>query len=360
MTDIQQAIYLIKQGRKREAQLILEAQIRSDPHDIKSWFWYVETLDSIEKRIQLLEVCLKQNPNNPQALQALEMLRDKQSPLESSPIYSSRVEPYTSHERVFEHAARQSDLSHGEEVAAPQALYENHGGKDPIHKQESSLPTIDIPENQNVIAYIKTSNSFFEPIVPYSYDKVNHNRTHSDFTDFIISSASGLPQNCKYVVYGCAALVHPDSGIIFGFAIGMSAYYRLPTRTAKEVEAHFDKIFSRVQKKKNAKRTDENPSDGNFLLLGSNWSKYTLHLSPSLLRKCYDYYGKRLDDDGVIQLNVEEDLRKIELPTFFDNLIDRVTLPLYAVVFFAIVIFVFYAMDKFKINDVVEFLKSLN
>ncbi len=358
MPDIQQAIDLIKQGRKREAQSILEVHIRANPHDIKSWFWYVETLDSMEKRVQLLEVCLKQNSGNPQVIKALEMLRDKFDPIQSAPVYSSKVESYTSPKRVFEKTNRQTNSVYGDETLATQTLYEKHGWEEPVSEPKSDLPNIDIPENQNVIAYIKTINSFYEPIVPYAFDKVNNDRTHSDLTDFIIASASGLPQNCKYVVYGCAALVHPGNGIIFGFAISMNAYFRLPERTASEVDAHFDKIFYRGRKKAEH-RSDAGSTAGYSPSLDSNWSRYSTNLTASLVRKCYDYYGKRLDDNGVIHLNIEEDLQKIVLPTFFDKVLERLFLLLILGGGAALVLFILYAMDNFKISDVIDFFKSL-
>lgn len=357
MPDMQQAIDLIKQGRKREAQPILEAHIHSNPHDIKSWFWYVETLDSMEKRVQLLEVCLKQNPGNPQVIKALGMLRDKLDPIRSSAVYSSKV-VYTSPKRAFEKTNRQSDSVYGDETLESSSLYEKHGWEESGYEQKSNLPNIDIPENQNVIAYIKTINSFYESIVPYSYDKVNNDRTHSDFTDFIISSASDLPQNCKYVVYGCAALVHPDNGIIFGFSISMSAYYRLPVRTAKEVDAHFDKIFYRGRKKAEH-LSDADSTAGYSPSLDSNWSRYGTYLNASLVRKCYDYYGKRLDDNGVIHLDIEEDLQKIHLPTFFDKVLERLFILSIPVVICLIGLFLMYAMDNFKISEVIDFFKSL-
>ena len=353
MADIQQAIDLIKYGRKREAQPILETHIRANPGDIKSWFWYVETLDSVEKRIQLLEFCLKQNPGNPQVIKALEMLQDTPS----APVYSPKVEPYTSPKRVFEKANRQSDSLYGDDASTSHSLYESHGWEESGYEPKSSLPNIDIPENQNVIAYIKTINSFFEPIVPYAYDKVNNERNHPDVTDFIASLASKLPSDCKYVVYGCAALVHPESGIIFGFAIGMSAYFRLPERTRKEVDAHFDKIFSRGKKKVNH-RSDADSTTGYSSSLDRNWSEYSSFLTASLVRKCYDYYGKRRDDNGIIHLDVEHDLQKIHLPTFWDNLLDRLFLMLILVSGFALVLFILYVMDNFKISDVIEFFRN--
>jgi len=358
MPDIQQAIDLIKQGRKREAQSILEVHIRSNPHDIKSWFWYVETLDATDKRIQLLEVCLKQNPGNQQVIKALDMLRDKQAPPQAAPVNSPKVEPYTSPRRVFEKAKRQTDSIYGDETSTSPSLYEKHGWEESGFEQKSNLPTIDIPENQNVIAYIKTINSFHEPIVPFAYDKVNNERNHSDLTDFIVSFAPKLPSDCKYVVYGCAALVQPESGIIFGFAISTSAYFRLPTRTAKEVDAHFDKIFYRGQKKAEP-RSEAGSAAGYFPSLDSNWSRYGTYLTPSLVRKCYDYYGIRRDDNGVIQLNTKEDLQEIHLPTFFDKVLERLFLLLILGGGFALVLFILYAIDNFKISDVIDFFRNL-
>ena len=358
MSDIQQAIDLIKQGRKKDAQPILETHIRANPHDIKSWFWYVETLDSAEKRIQLLEVCLKQNPGNPQVTNALEMLHNTQS----APVSLPKAELYTSPKREFEKAIRQSEIRYeneGKGISTTYAPYESHGWEESGYEPKSNLPNIDIPENQNAIAYIKAISPFHAPIVPFEYDKVNNERNHPDLTDFIIASASDLPENCKYVVYGCAALVHPESGIIFGFAISMSAYFRLPNRTLKEVDAHFDKIFNKGRKKTAGNQSDDSSTTGYSPSLDKNWSRYGTYLTKSLVRKCYDYYGKRRDDNGVIQLDIEHDLQKIQLPTFFDKVLDRVFLLLILGGGFALVLFILYAMDNFNISDVIEFFNGL-
>lgn len=360
MPDIQQAVDLIKQGRKGEAQPILQAYIRVNPHDIKAWFWYVETLDSVGKRIQLLEVCLKQNPGNLQVLKGLEMLQGKHSYQQTAPVNTvPKIEPYTSLSRVFEKAAGQSDMIYRDEVPASSSLSEKHGWEESGYEPKNNLPNIDIPENQNVIAYIKSINSFYEPIVPYDYDKVNHERTHSDFSGFIIDSASDLPQNCKYVVHGCAALVHPESGIIFGFAISMSAYFRLPLKTIKEVDAHFDKIFNKGRKKAAGNRSDDKPRTGYSPSLDKNWSRYSMFLNASLVRKCYEYYGKRRDDNGIIQLDVEHDLQKIHLPTFFDKVLERLFLLLILGGGFALILFILYIMDNLKIRDVLDFFRNL-
>lgn len=84
MADLNNAIQLIREGRKQEAQRILEPLIKADPANIQAWFWYVETYPTLEKRIQVLEMCLKMNPGNPQVMGALQTL-NKQRPAQSTP-----------------------------------------------------------------------------------------------------------------------------------------------------------------------------------------------------------------------------------------------------------------------------------
>ena len=78
MPDLNNAIELIRQGRREEGRRILETLIKADPKNITAWFWYVETCPTVERRIQVLEVCLKANPGNPQAAQALQALKSIQ------------------------------------------------------------------------------------------------------------------------------------------------------------------------------------------------------------------------------------------------------------------------------------------
>jgi hypothetical protein len=77
MSNLNDAIQLIRQGRKDEARQILETLIRAEPGNIQAWFWYVDTCATVEKRIQVLEVCLKMNPGIAQVTQALQILRDQ-------------------------------------------------------------------------------------------------------------------------------------------------------------------------------------------------------------------------------------------------------------------------------------------
>lgn len=77
MSNLENAIQLIRQGQRWEAQRILQGLIRSEPDNIPAWFWYVETCTTIERRMQVLEDCLAQNPGHPQVTKALQMLRSQ-------------------------------------------------------------------------------------------------------------------------------------------------------------------------------------------------------------------------------------------------------------------------------------------
>jgi hypothetical protein len=95
MADLNNAIQLIREGRKQEAQRILEPLIKADPANIQAWFWYVETYPTLEKRIQVLEMCLKMNPGNAQvmgALQTLNKQRPAQPSVNSPVVQASRPE----------------------------------------------------------------------------------------------------------------------------------------------------------------------------------------------------------------------------------------------------------------------------
>jgi hypothetical protein len=78
MSDLNNAIQLIREGRKEEAQQLLEPLLKAEPANIQAWFWYVEICSTLEKRIRVLEVCLKMNPGNSQVMQTLQTLRNKQ------------------------------------------------------------------------------------------------------------------------------------------------------------------------------------------------------------------------------------------------------------------------------------------
>jgi len=61
--------------------------------------------------------------------------------------------------------------------------------------------------------------------------------THPDIIERLWQLNGGLPADCRWVVYGKPALVHPQSGVIFGHATGTLGYaLRLsePDRTAAD------------------------------------------------------------------------------------------------------------------------------
>jgi hypothetical protein len=56
--------------------------------------------------------------------------------------------------------------------------------------------------------------------------------THPDLVARLWDELGGtLPVDCRWIVFGTPALVHPDSGVIFAFAGGTHTYaFRLPPR----------------------------------------------------------------------------------------------------------------------------------
>jgi len=82
------AIDLIRSGRFQSAQEILQPILKADVHNIPAWFWYIETCQTMDQRIQILEACSICNPDNSQVRSALEALK-KQQP---HPVEDSKVE----------------------------------------------------------------------------------------------------------------------------------------------------------------------------------------------------------------------------------------------------------------------------
>jgi len=111
MSGLNSAIQLIRDGRKEEARQLLETLLKAEPRNVQAWFWYIETCSTLERRIQVLEVCLKMNPGNPQVMQALQMLRSQLpqqtsfiSPLVemSKPVVSERQQSPSSYSAVYD------------------------------------------------------------------------------------------------------------------------------------------------------------------------------------------------------------------------------------------------------------------
>ena len=160
---------------------------------------------------------------------------------------------------------------------------------------KSDLPNIHVPENKNVLAYLKELHPFKEIILPFSANKVSQDITPSDFVGRF-ASMSSLPENTKYVIYGSEALVHPKTGNIFGFITGTSVIYRLPDILLREVmEGNI--VNFRVA----------NDLGMNMENLENNWVS-SPSITEQLVRKCFEYYGQASPEPEEVHLNFELDL----------------------------------------------------
>lgn len=77
--SVDECIALIKNGKKAEARQILQSILQSDLHNLKGWYWYVETFDTPEQRVKALRLCLKYNPDNQKVKDAIQTL-EKSNP----------------------------------------------------------------------------------------------------------------------------------------------------------------------------------------------------------------------------------------------------------------------------------------
>lgn len=70
-----QALSLAKAGRKSEARGLLQEILQEDRQNEMAWLWYAECAESIPDRIQILETCVRTNPQANQAWLLLTELR---------------------------------------------------------------------------------------------------------------------------------------------------------------------------------------------------------------------------------------------------------------------------------------------
>ncbi len=74
--------------------------------------------------------------------------------------------------------------------------------------------------------------------------------THPDLITRLWELDDQLPEQCRWVVYGGPALVHPKSGIVFGFAAGTLGYaLRLPEPARGQADALGAKTVVRLRQK---------------------------------------------------------------------------------------------------------------
>ena len=198
--------------------------------------------------------------------------------------------------------------------------------------QENTVPNIHVPENEKVLAYLKEMHPFKEIIVPFSEKRVSQDTVPADLIGRF-SSMSGLPENSKYVVYGREALVHPDTGIIFGFISGTNVIYRLPDTLLEE---------ARRNNISNFRLAKDQGMD-----LESNWVS-SRSITEQLVAKCFEYYGQPTGAQEVVHLNFDLDLTTPRTKEFEEKERSRRLLPLALLIIACVLIgFAWYAVNSF-------------
>jgi hypothetical protein len=200
--------------------------------------------------------------------------------------------------------------------------------------QGNTIPNIHVPENERVLSYLKEVNPFREIIVPFSPDKVSKDITPSDLIGRF-SSMSSLPADSKYVVYGHEVLLHPQTGIIFGFISGTSLIYRLPDNLLKEVMEGNIINFHMV-----------NEIGGNGMEnLEDNWVS-SPSITEQLVHKCFEYYGQASLEQEVVHLNFDLDLTTPRTREFEDRERAQRLLPLGVIIVICVLgVLLWYAAD---------------
>ena len=195
----------------------------------------------------------------------------------------------------------------------------------------SVIPNIHVPENEKVLALLKEMHPFKEIILPFSPDKVNKDFTPSDLIGHFAALPS-LPGNSKYVVYGSEALVHPETGILFGFISGPNVVYRLPENMLREVQE------GNISNFRMAKDQGMN--------LESNWVS-SRSITEQLISKCFEYYGQPSGEQEVVHLNFDLDLTTPRTREFEEKEGARRLLPFAMLIVACIlVVFVWYAASN--------------
>ena len=197
---------------------------------------------------------------------------------------------------------------------------------------EDTIPNIHVPQNAQVLAALKEMHPFKDIILPFSEKRVNQDTVPTDLIGRF-SSMSSLPENSKYVVYGREALVHPETGIIFGFIAGTNVVYRLPDPLIEEVKENNISNFRMAK-------------DMGFDL-ESNWVS-SRSITEQLVAKCFDYYGQSMGEQEVVHLNFDLDLTTPRTKEFEEKQRSRRVLPLALLIFACVLIgVVWYAVNSF-------------
>lgn len=76
---LEQAIGLMQAGKIEDARKLLELIIKDDRNNIQAWHWYAATWPNASDKVRVWEVCLRYNPTNQLAQEALKDLKFIQS-----------------------------------------------------------------------------------------------------------------------------------------------------------------------------------------------------------------------------------------------------------------------------------------
>ncbi|HSL47175.1 MAG TPA: hypothetical protein VK897_27295 [Anaerolineales bacterium] len=101
---IEQAIGLVQAGKSEEARELLEAIIKADQHNIPAWHWYAQTWPNVSDKIRVWEACLRYNPSNELAQEALRDLRfvqPRKANTEPDSILRRTAKPEVSSTRIL-------------------------------------------------------------------------------------------------------------------------------------------------------------------------------------------------------------------------------------------------------------------
>src|SRR5690349_5554829 len=75
---LERAIGLVQSGKMEEARELLEFILKEDRHHLPAWHWYAQTWPEAADKVRVWEVCLRHNPENPLAQEALKDLKFSQ------------------------------------------------------------------------------------------------------------------------------------------------------------------------------------------------------------------------------------------------------------------------------------------
>ena len=201
-----------------------------------------------------------------------------------------------------------------------------------VRSQENVIPNIHVPENEKVLAYLKEMHPFKDIILPYSEKRVSQDTVPADLIGRL-SSMSNLPENSKYVIYGREALVHPETGVIFGFIIGTSVIYRLPDELLNDIAEGNISNFRVVKE--------------SGMPLESNWVT-SPSITAQLVHKCFEYYGQTSPEPEVVHLNFDLDLTTPRTRESEEQERSRRMLPLAMLAgVFVLVVVLWYAANYF-------------